>query len=112
MDSILNLLFDKWENGNPLPNGNQYGCTFPYCSEYISTRNLSVDGLNGINVYYPISLNSDFNCIFRKGFFSQNILSLLHNKKIKVLLLREHDILAELSKEQNAPNSIDDPQGT
>jgi hypothetical protein len=42
-------------------------------------------------VYYPISLNSDFSCIFRKGFFSQTILSLLHNKKIKVLLLREHE---------------------
>jgi hypothetical protein len=91
MDSVLNLLFEKWENGNPLPNGNQYGCTFPYCSEYIQTNNLSIDKLNSTDVYYPVSLNSDFNCIFRKGFFSQSILSLLHNKKIKVLLLREHE---------------------
>ena len=52
---------------------------------------MSIDNLNSTNVYYPISLNSDFNCIFRKGFFSQSILSLLHNKKIKVLLLREHE---------------------
>ena len=91
MDSILNLLFENWENGKPLPNGSVYGCTFPYCSEYIQTKDMSIDNLNSTNVYYPISLNSDFNCIFRKGFFSQSILSLLHNKKIKVLLLREHE---------------------
>jgi len=91
MDSILNLLFEKWENGTPIPNGDKYGCTFPYCSEYIQTNNLSIDKLSGSNVYYPISLNSDFYCIFKKGFFSQTILSLLHNKKIKILLLREHE---------------------
>ena len=84
-------MFENWENGKPLPNGSVYGCTFPYCSEYIQTKDMSIDNLNSTNVYYPISLNSDFNCIFRKGFFSQTILSLLHNRKIKVLLLREHE---------------------
>jgi hypothetical protein len=91
MDSVLNLLFENWENGKPLPNGNLYGCTFPYCSEYIQTKDISVDDLNSTNVYYAVSLNSDFNCIFRKRFFSQTILSLLHNRKIKILLLREHE---------------------
>lgn len=91
MDSVLTLLFDKWEGGNPIANGSEYGCTFPYCSEYIKTKNISLSDVSGNNIYYPISLNSDFNCIFRKRFFSQEILSLLHNKKIKVLLLREHE---------------------
>lgn len=91
MDSVLTLLFDKWEGGNPIANGSEYGCTFPYCSEYIKTKNISLSDVSGNNIYYPVSLNSDFNCIFRKRFFSQEILSLLHNKKIKVLLLREHE---------------------
>jgi hypothetical protein len=91
MDSVLTLLFDKWESGNPIANGSEYGCTFPYCSEYIKTKNISLNDVSGNNIYYPISLNSDFNCIFKKKFFSQEILSLLHNKKIKVLLLREHE---------------------
>jgi hypothetical protein len=92
MDSVLNLLFENWENGISRPNGFNFGCRDVYCHEYIDINRISVDGLTQFkNVYFPISLNQDFNCIFKKGFFSQTILSLLHNKKVKVLLLREHE---------------------
>lgn len=92
MDSVLNLLFENWENGIPLPNGNQYGCRYPYCHEYIGVNNIKIHELEEFeNVYFPIDLNSDFNCVFKGGFFSQNILSLIHNSKIKVLMLREHE---------------------
>ena len=92
MDSVLNLLFEEWNNGNPIPNGNKFGCRFPYCSEYIQTNNIKLIQLDHIsNVYFPIDLNTDFYSIFKEGFFSNKILSLIHNKKIKVLLLREHE---------------------
>jgi hypothetical protein len=92
MDSVLNLLFEEWNNGNPIPNGSKFGCRFPYCSEYIQTNNIKLIQLDHIsNVYFPIDLNTDFYSIFKEGFFSNKILSLIHTKKIKVLLLREHE---------------------
>lgn len=92
MDSILNLLFEEWDNEKPIPNGNKFGCRFPYCSEYIQTNNIKLIQLDYVsNVYFPIDLNTDFYSIFNEGFFSQQILSLIHHKKIKVLLLREHE---------------------
>lgn len=92
MGSVLNLLFEEWNNGNPIPNGNNFGCRYPYCREYIETNNIRIEDLEQFeNVYFPIDLNTDFNCIFKGGFFSQTILSLIHNSKIKVLILREHE---------------------
>lgn len=92
MDSVLNLLFEEWGDGKPIPNGNSFGCGEPYCYEYIDVNNIKVNEVGRYNnVYYPISLNQEFYCIFRTGFFSQEILSLLYNKKIKILLLREHE---------------------
>jgi hypothetical protein len=92
MDSVLNLLFEEWNGNEPISNGNQFGCRFPYCREYIQTNNIRIEDLDSYNnVYFPIDLNTDFNSIFKGGFFSQNILRLIHEKKIKVLLLREHE---------------------
>jgi hypothetical protein len=92
MDSVLNLLFEEWNDVGPIPNGNQFGCRHPYCREYVDVNNIRVEEIeNYSNVYFPIDLNSDFSCIFRDGFFSQNILRLLYEGKIRVLLLREHE---------------------
>ena len=96
MDSVLNLLFEHWDIKEgvayPKPNGSSFGCNQPYCSDYINVKNIPIQKLREYkNVYFPISLNMDFNCIFKKGFFSQEILSLIHKKEIKVLLLREHE---------------------
>ena len=69
MDSILNLLFDKWENGISIPNGFKFGCRDVYCHDYINVNRISIDRLDEFkNVYFPISLNQDFSCIFRKDF--------------------------------------------
>ena len=96
MDSVLNLLFEHWDIRQgvayPKPNGSSFGCNQPYCSDYINVKNIPIQKLREYNnVYFPISLNMDFYCIFKKGFFSQEILSLMHRKQIKVLLLREHE---------------------
>ncbi len=92
MDSILNLLFEEWNNLGPTPNGNRFGCRFPYCSEYIDTNNIRIEEIELYqNIYFPIDLNTDFYSIFREGFFSEQILNLLFGKKIKILLLREHE---------------------
>ena len=92
MDSVLNLLFEEWNELGPIPNGNQHGCRHPYCREYVNVNNIRIEELNSYsNVYFPIDLNTDFNCIFKGGFFSQNILRLIYEGKIKVLLLREHE---------------------
>ena len=92
MGSVLNLLFEEWNNEGPIPNGNRFGCRFPYCREYIEVNNLKIQDIESIeNVYFPIDLNTDFYSIFNEGFFSPTILKLLFEKKIKVLLLREHE---------------------
>ena len=92
MDSVLNLLFENWNNGIALPNGEKFGCGFPYCNEYVDTNYISIENIDLYdNVYYPISLNNIFYSIFEENFFSPQILNLIHSKKIKVLLLREHE---------------------
>lgn len=92
MGSVLNLLFEEWNNEGPIPNGNRFGCRFPYCREYIEVNNLKIEDIESIeNVYFPIDLNTDFYSIFNEGFFSPTILKLLFEKKIKVLILREHE---------------------
>ena len=92
MDSVLNLLFEEWNDLGPIPNGNNFGCRHPYCRIYINVNNIKINELGGLdNIYFPIGLNTDFNCIFKGGFFSPTILSLIHNSKLKVLLLREHE---------------------
>lgn len=92
MGSVLNLLFEEWNNEGPIPNGNQFGCRFPYCREYIETNNLRIEDVDSYtNVYFPIDLNTDFFSVFKENFFSNKILQLIHQKKIKVLLLREHE---------------------
>lgn len=92
MDSVLNLLFEEWKDGNPIPNGERFGCNEPYCYEYTNVNNINLSQLDlHTNVYFPISLNKDFYSIFKKNFFSEKILSLVYNKKIKILLLREHE---------------------
>lgn len=92
MDSVLNLLFEEWRDGKPIPNGEKFGCNEPYCYEYTNVNNIDLDKLELYkNVYFPISLNKDFYSVFRKNFFSEKILSLIYTQKIKVLLLREHE---------------------
>ena len=66
MDSILNLLFEKWENDISLPNGFNFGCKDVYCHDYIDIKRITIDELQQFrNVYFPISLNQDFNCILQ-----------------------------------------------
>jgi len=92
MGSILNLLFEEWNNLGPIPNGNQFGCRFPYCREYIETNNIRLEDIELYeNIFFPIDLNTDFYSIFKEGFFSEKILKLIFDKKIKLLLLREHE---------------------
>lgn len=92
MDSVLNLLFEEWIDGRATPNGEKFGCGFPYCNEYIRTNYISIEDVELYdNVYFPISLNNIFFSIFSEGFFSQKILNLIYNKKIKILILREHE---------------------
>lgn len=92
MDSVLNLLFEEWNELGPIPNGNNFGCRHPYCREYVEVNNIRLEEIESYkNVYFPVDLNTDFNCIFKGGFFSQPILRLIHEGKIKVLLLREHE---------------------
>lgn len=92
MDSILNLYFEEWNADQPIPNGNKFGCRYPYCHQYIEVNNIRIDEINNFeNVYFPVDLNTDFNCIFTENFFSENVLKLLYEKRIKVLLLREHE---------------------
>ena len=80
MDSILNLLFEEWNNLGPTPNGNKFGCRFPYCSEYIDTNNIKIGDIDSYqNIYFPIDLNTDFYSIFREGFFSEQILNLTNH---------------------------------
>ncbi len=92
MGSVLTLLFEEWKEGRPTPNGDKFGCGFPYCSEYIDTHYITLDDVDRYdNIYFPISLNSDFFSIFSENFFSSRILKLIFEQKIKVLLLREHE---------------------
>ncbi len=92
MGGILKLLFEEWNEGRPTPNGEKFGCGFPYCSEYIDTHYLDINSVDNFkNIYFPINLNSDFFCIFSENFFSTQILKLIYEEKIKVLLLREHE---------------------
>ena len=92
MDSILNLLFEEWNNLGPIPNGNHFGCRFPYCKEYIETNNIRLEDIELYeNIFFPIDLNTDFYSIFREDFFSEQILKLIFDRKIKILLLREHE---------------------
>lgn len=92
MGSVLNLLFEKWIDGKPIPNGESFGCGFPYCSDYIDTNYLKVNEVDeNENVFFPISINHNFFSIFSDNFFSFHILNLIYNKKIKVLILREHE---------------------
>ena len=78
MGSILNLLFEEWNNLGPIPNGNQFGCRFPYCREYIETNNIRLEDIELYeNIFFPIDLNTDFYSIFKEGFFSEKILKLI-----------------------------------
>ena len=66
MGSVLNLLFEDCNNLGPIPNGNQFGCRFPYCSEYVETNNVKLEDIDLYkNIYYPIDLNTDFFSFFK-----------------------------------------------
>jgi len=92
MGSILNLLFEEWNDINPIPNGNKFGCSFPYCSEYIQTNNIKIKDIDDYeNIYFPVCLNNIFFSIFEENFFSPKVIKLIKDKKIKILLLREHE---------------------